>query len=236
MTVLVAENIERVYPTVPPIRALTGINVEFEAGQRTAIVGKSGSGKSTLLNILGLLDQPTSGSVRILGQEVRGLAAKRIDRLRADHLGFVFQENHILGHRTVAENLKIKLAVTDVAEPQWQEKIETALEQVGLVHRKGALGRLLSGGEKQRLAVARAIITTPQIILADEPTGNLDDENANVILDLFDMQAAGGATIIIITHDLRMTRRVDRTLQLSDGALTTNGLNQRQVCLGTGST
>ncbi|XBH22936.1 ABC transporter ATP-binding protein [Jonesiaceae bacterium BS-20] len=203
----------------PPVRALKGINFELQMGERVVVLGKSGSGKSTFLNIIGLLDQATTGTVEFLGNDTGALSRRELDQLRADSLGFVFQENHVLGHRTVIENLHVKLGVSSVPTAQWPHRIEQVLEQVGLGHRKHSHARLLSGGEKQRLAVARAIITSPKVVLADEPTGNLDDENASRVLDLFDTQAQLGSAIVIITHDPRMVARVDRALRLEDGRL-----------------
>lgn len=217
--VLNARQITKIYNVVPPVHALMDVSIDIRAGERVVVLGKSGSGKSTFLNIVGLLDKATSGSLHFLGQDVSRLSKRAMDRLRADSLGFVFQENHVLGHRTVAENLHIKLAVSSIPKGQWSVKVAKVLEQVGLSHREHAYARLLSGGEKQRLAVARAIITSPKILLADEPTGNLDDDNANAVLDLFDKQAKLGSAVVIITHDPRLIGRMDRAFYLEAGVI-----------------
>lgn len=219
MSVLRAFDVYKTYPAHPPVQALRGVNLAVDEGERVAVIGSSGSGKSTLLNIIGLLDTPTEGSYEILGEDASRVRGRRRDRLRAEILGFVFQENHILGHRTVGENLEIKLAIHQTQHAPRGHQIASALDRVGLLHRQHALGRLLSGGEKQRLAVARAMITAPRILLADEPTGNLDPGNATNILSLFDEQAAAGVAVIVITHDDRIARWADHTFRLAEGRL-----------------
>ncbi len=217
--ILSAHNVHRTYPVTPPVHALHGVSFQVNAGERVAIVGSSGSGKSTFLNIVGLIDRPTTGTVTVLGRDTTTMTARDLDQVRADHLGFVFQENHILGHRTVEENLHIKLAVSTLPPASWHNHITRVLTSVGLTHRRTSLGRLLSGGEKQRLAVARAVITNPELLLADEPTGNLDTVNAENVLALFDQQAAQGVAVVVITHDLRLAQWADRTLTLAHGVL-----------------
>jgi putative ABC transport system ATP-binding protein len=204
---------------VPPVHALRGVDLEVRAGERVAIVGRSGAGKSTLLNILGLLDEPSSGSYALLGRETADVTHAARDALRADVLGFVFQDSHVLGHRTVAENVSLKLAVARVPRAARADLVADVLARVGLTHRADALGRLLSGGEKQRLAIARAIVTQPPVLLADEPTGNLDGDNADVVLALFDEQAARGTAVVVITHDPRLAAWADRALVLDAGHL-----------------
>ena len=219
MIVLSAVDVHKSYPAQPPVHALKGVDLAVEAGERVSVIGRSGSGKSTLLNIIGLLDVPTSGTLELLGRDTRDVLGSRRDRVRAEVLGFVFQENHILGHRTVTENLEIKLAIAGVARASRRARTAAALERVGLLDRQHTLGRLLSGGEKQRLAVARAVITSPRVLLADEPTGNLDEENASNVLALFDEQAAAGVAVVVITHDPRISQWADRTVRLADGVL-----------------
>jgi len=217
--VLRARDVHKTYLTEPPVPVLAGVDLELREGERTAVVGRSGSGKSTFLNIVGLLDTPTSGRVEVLGQESGELSARERDRLRAHTLGFVFQEHHVLGHRTVAENLEIAAAITGTPRGQRSALVGAALARVGLTGRHDAPGRLLSGGEKQRLAVARAVLAAPRIILADEPTGNLDPANAANILELFDEQARAGVAVLVITHDDRIAAWADRTVQLTSGRL-----------------
>ena len=218
MTAVRARALTRTYPG--GVEALRGVDLDVEPGERIAIVGRSGAGKSTLLNALGLLDEPTSGSYRLLGEETVGLHERRRDRLRRRALGFVFQDAHVLGQRTVAENLTVKLATARVPRAERAPRIADSLERVGLSHRAGAAGRLLSGGEKQRLAVARAILTSPAVILADEPTGNLDEVNSRVVRDLFDEQARLGVAVVVITHDDRVATWADRSVTLYDGTFT----------------
>jgi putative ABC transport system ATP-binding protein len=214
-----AVDVSKTYGTNPPVHALRHATVHVHHGERLAVVGPSGSGKSTLLNLLGLLDSPTSGAVELAGQDVTTLRPTARDRARAEHIGFVFQDNHVLGHRTVAENLTVKLAVTAHRGPDRAYLIDEALDRVGLGGRRESLGRLLSGGERQRLAVARAIVNGPGLILADEPTGNLDPGNSENVLELFDAQAAAGVAIVVITHDMGIARWADRVVSIVDGQL-----------------
>jgi ABC-type lipoprotein export system ATPase subunit len=217
--VLACEGIMKTYDSDPPVAALTDVRFSVREGQRVAIVGRSGSGKSTLLNILGLLDDPSSGEYSLLGRRTRGMSPKEIDRVRAKVIGFVFQDAHVLGHRTVYENVDLKLAVNRVPYRLRQARIAKALEDVRLSHRSAALGRLLSGGEKQRLAIARALVTGPQVLLADEPTGNLDEVNTRTVMRLFDDAATRGVAVIVITHDRKVAEWADRTYELNDGRL-----------------
>ncbi len=218
-SVLRAVDVHKTYLTDPPVPVLAGVDLELTPGERVAVVGRSGSGKSTFLNIVGLLDTPTSGVVELLGQDAGALSARERDRLRAHTLGFVFQEHHVLGHRTVAENLQIAAAIAGTPRSQRGALVGAALERVGLSGRQHSPGRLLSGGEKQRLAVARAVLTSPRLVLADEPTGNLDADNADNVLALFDEQAAAGVAVLVITHDDRIAAWADRTVRLHAGRL-----------------
>lgn len=219
MSVLELEGISKTYDVDPPITVLSGLDLAVAPGEKVAIFGESGAGKSTLLNILGLLDTATAGEYRLAGIDATHLSARQTDLVRSEHIGFVFQDFHILGHRTVAENLTIKLAISHIPRSERQALITSTLKQVGLLHRENSLGRLLSGGEKQRLAIARAIMIEPALLLADEPTGNLDSRHAHAILGLFDEQADKGAAVIIITHDDRIARWAERVLTLRDGQL-----------------
>lgn len=225
MSALAVRGITKTYPAQPPVEALRGIDLDVEPGERLAIVGRSGAGKSTLLNILGLLDEPTAGSYRLLGEEVGSSGERRRDQLRTEAIGFVFQDSHVLGHRTVRENLGIKLAINRVPIHQRDARVRAGLERVELVHRIDAPGRLLSGGEKQRLAIARAIVTEPLVILADEPTGNLDPANSDIVLGLFDEQARTGVAVVVITHDMRIAAWADRAVTLEAGTFRPGALS-----------
>lgn len=216
-----ARSLTKAYDSEPPVEVLRGVNLDVERGERVAIVGPSGAGKSTLLNILGLLDEPSGGSLEILGSATHTASPARRDKLRSELLGFVFQDAHVLGHRTVAENIELKLAIRGVPRRQRFGLIAAILARVGLNHRSRSLGRLLSGGEKQRLAIARALVTTPGVLLADEPTGNLDDSNAGTVLELFDEAAKRGVAVLVITHDSRIADWADSSYLLIDGVLST---------------
>lgn len=222
MAILDLEQVTKTYEGDPPVHALRGVDLRVAAGERVAVLGRSGSGKSTLLNIIGLLDEPTSGSLRLEARDVSQASARERDRLRADVIGFVFQESHVLGHRTTAENVLLGLMAAGVPRAERARLVDDVLSRVGLMHRIDAFGRLLSGGEKQRLAVARAVATRPRVLLADEPTGNLDDTNARGVLDLFDEQAARGVGVVVITHDDRTAKWADRTVHLVDGRIEAN--------------
>ena len=217
MRAIEARGLVRVFPGDPPVTALAGASLQVDTGERVAILGRSGAGKSTLLNLLGLLDEPTSGTYQVLGRDAGSLRAHERDRLRATALGFVFQAYHVIGHRTVRENVLLKLTTVGTPAAHRTAMIEGVLDRVGLSHRIDALGRNLSGGEKQRLAVARAVVTNPLIVLADEPTGNLDDDNARAILDLLDGLARAGIAVVVITHDTRTADWADRVLHMEDG-------------------
>lgn len=219
-----ARAITKTYAGRPPTPVLFGVDLEVEEGERLAIFGRSGAGKSTLLNILGLLDVPSAGSYEVLGVDTLALSASARARHRASDLGFIFQEHHVLGARTVAENLAIKLSISRTPPRAREALVREALGQVALEHRRDAPGRLLSGGEKQRLAVARAILTNPRVLLADEPTGNLDRGNADRVLGLFDAQANRGVAVVVITHDPTTAKWADRAVELDAGVLIDRGV------------
>ncbi|WP_125774605.1 ABC transporter ATP-binding protein [Antribacter gilvus] len=223
MNILELAGVVKTYPTHPPVYALAGVDLKVAEGESVAILGRSGSGKSTLLNVLGLLDEPTEGTYRLLGTDTGDLSGASRDAFRARSLGFVFQESHVLGHRTVRENVWLRLAISGVPHGERRELVEGVLGRVGLTHRADAPGRLLSGGEKQRLAVARAVVSRPRVLLADEPSGNLDDSNTEQVLDLFAEQAAAGVAVVVITHDSRTAAWADRTCVLVDGKITEAG-------------
>lgn len=215
--VLEATDLSKVYPGPPPVTALTSVTIAVAPGERVAVIGPSGAGKSTLLNLLGLLDTPTTGRVVVAGSDSSTLGYRDRDHLRANAIGFVFQESHVLGHRTVRENLEIALVARGTAPDLRDGMCSEVLQRVGLQHRCNALGRLLSGGERQRLALARAIVTSPRIILADEPTGNLDPDNTQRILALLDEQVSRGVSVLVITHDPGVAKWADRVCELRHG-------------------
>ncbi|MEN1976651.1 MULTISPECIES: ATP-binding cassette domain-containing protein [unclassified Cellulomonas] len=219
MTVVELDGVTKSYPGREPVPVLRDVGLSVRAGERLAVVGRSGAGKSTLLNLLGLLDVPTSGRYRLLGSDTSRLRRGDRDRLRSGTIGFVFQEHHVLGHRTVGENVDLALAASGVPHRDRPTLVDAALRRVGLGAHVQARSGLLSGGEKQRLAVARAVVTRPRLLLADEPTGNLDDENAADVLRLFREQADDGVAVVVITHSARVAAWAHRVLEVADGRL-----------------
>ena len=199
---------------------LENINIEVNKGDRLAIVGSSGSGKSTLLHLLGGLDSPTQGQVRVRGQDIHALSNKAACRLRNQQLGFVYQFHHLLPEFSAVENVAMPLVIGGMAPPPAQQKAQELLEKVGLGHRLEHKPGELSGGERQRAALARALITEPACLLADEPTGNLDHRTAQSIFDLIlELNADLGTALVIVTHDTEMAGKMDRTMTLMDGVL-----------------
>lgn len=213
-----AENLhKRYFDGDRTIEALRGASLFVESGERVAVVGRSGAGKSTLANILGLLDEPDGGTYCLLGQDTTGLTRRARDNLRRDSIGFVFQAYHVLGNRSVWDNVHLKLATARTEVARRPELISAALDAVGIASHAAAPARLLSGGEKQRLAIARAVVTSPALLLADEPTGNLDSESARAVLDLLANLAGRGIALVVITHDPVTARWADRVVELRDG-------------------
>lgn len=219
--VLELDGIQRTYLTGEvEVAALSDIRLRVDLGEYVSIVGPSGSGKSTLLNILGLLDRPTAGSYRFEGVEVAELDENTRTALRGRRIGFVFQAFHLLSHRTVVENVGLSMLYTGISAREREERARAALDAVGLGHRADFTPTRLSGGERQRVAIARAVVAEPAILLADEPTGNLDSRTSAAILELFDELRAGGLTIVMITHDGSVAARADRSVRIRDGRLT----------------
>ncbi|MET8338667.1 ABC transporter ATP-binding protein [Streptosporangium canum] len=217
--VILLDDLTKEFPTDPPVRALSVINLRVEKSGYVAIVGPSGSGKSTLLNMLGLLDRPTSGSYRLDGIETTTLKEGARTKVRGSRIGFVFQSFHLLPHRSVLEN--VMLAEVYGAGPRTgrRKRAMRALERVRLSHRMNFLPGRMSGGERQRAAIARALMGEPSLLLCDEPTGNLDSKNTDAVLDLFDELRAQGMTIVVITHENEVSDRAERRVRITDGIL-----------------
>lgn len=214
------QGITRTFPGEPPTEVLRGIDLQVMPGDYLSIVGPSGSGKSTLLNLLGLLDRPTDGHYILDGFDTAELTDKQRTGLRGQRIGFVFQAFHLLSHRSVTENVMISQLYRRVSRSKRRKDAVAALERVGLGHRLNAVPTTLSGGERQRVAIARAIVTRPSLLLADEPTGNLDTATSESILELFDELHRAGHTLLVITHDTEVSLRAERSVRMLDGLLT----------------
>ena len=210
------------YRGTPPVRALDGVSLTVAAGEWVAIVGPSGSGKSTLLNLMGALDRPTSGTVRVDGHDLAGLSDAEVSALRGRALGFVFQSFHLLDSVTALDNVAAGLLYRGIARAERRRRAEAALGRVGLGHRLGHRAATLSGGERQRVAIARALVGEPALVLADEPTGNLDSTTGRELLRLLHQLHDAGATLLVVMHDERIAAAASRRLDILDGRLVTD--------------
>jgi putative ABC transport system ATP-binding protein len=199
--------------------ALGGIDLTIDPGEFLAIVGPSGSGKTSLLAILGLMDRPTSGDYKLRGASVGSLGDRDLARVRNEQVGFIFQTFNLIGDLTVEQNVGLPLVYRRVPQAARRERIAHALDRVGMGHRARHMPGQLSGGQQQRVAVARALVGEPSILLADEPTGNLDSANGATIMELIDELHASGSTICMVTHDRTFARRAQRSVRLSDGRI-----------------
>lgn len=217
--ILFATGLCRIYPSARPVIALDHVDLTITGGEIVGIMGPSGSGKSTLLNLIGLLDRPTSGSLEIEGNRVEGMDERARTRLRADWLGFVFQRFHLIGYLTAIENVEMGLAFRGLTHGERRSKAARALGAVGLGDRLEHRPAELSGGEQQRVAVARALAPEPKLMIADEPTGNLDRASGDAVIDTFIGFAAGGGAVVVATHDPVVATRCTRVITLRDGAI-----------------
>ncbi len=197
--------------------ALSGIHLDIRQGEYVAIAGPSGCGKSTLLSILGLLDSPTDGSYVLNGRPVQSLSLPERARIRNREIGFIFQSFNLIGDLTVYENVELPLTYRGMPAGERKAAVTSALEKVGMAHRAKHLPSQLSGGQQQRVAVARALAGSPAVLLADEPTGNLDSKNGDSVMQLLADLHKGGATIVMVTHDARFARNAERTIHIFDG-------------------
>lgn len=205
--------------------ALGGVNLSVEPGEFVAVMGPSGCGKSTLLNILGLLDNPTSGSYKLNGKEVSGLKEKERTSLRKGQIGFVFQSFNLIDELTVAQNVELPLIYLGVPAAERKKRVRETLERMNISHRANHKPMQLSGGQQQRVAIARAVVTNPSLILADEPTGNLDSTNGNEVMDLLTELNRAGTTIVMVTHSKRDAQYARRTINLFDGRIVAENTN-----------
>jgi putative ABC transport system ATP-binding protein len=217
--VLEVEEVTKVYPSEPPVTALRGVSFSVARGELAGIVGPSGSGKTTLLHLMGTLDRPSSGHVRITGLDVERLSDREVAALRATRIGFVFQQFFLAEHQSVLDNVADGLLYAGVLQAERRAQALDALRMVGLDERPQARPNQLSGGQRQRVAIARALVGSPAIVFADEPTGNLDQATGQAILGLFEELHDLGVTIVVITHDRDIAARMDRRIEMLDGQI-----------------
>jgi putative ABC transport system ATP-binding protein len=227
-TVLELEGVTKVYGERSPVHALRGVSLEVNRGELSAIVGPSGSGKTTLLHVMGTLERPTGGTVRISGIDVAGLEDRQLAALRARSIGFVFQQFFLAEHQTALDNVANGVLYAGVDIHERRLLAEQALARVGLEYRAHFRPATMSGGERQRVVIARALVGRPAIVLADEPTGNIDSAAGAAILELFQQLNADGATIVVITHDREMASRLGRQVRMLDGKIVSDSKTEHQ--------
>ncbi|HEY1751304.1 MAG TPA: ABC transporter ATP-binding protein [Caulobacteraceae bacterium] len=219
------ENVSKVYRTSEvETQALGQVSLEIADGEFVAIMGPSGCGKSTLLNLLGLLDSPSAGAYWFFGEDVARHSERQLTRLRRERIGFVFQSFNLIDDLTVAENVEVALLYRRVPAPERRRRVREALERVGIAHRAGHRPQQLSGGQQQRVAVARALVSSPSLILADEPTGNLDTANGEAVMALLGDAVKAGVTVVMVTHSLTHAAAAGRTIKLLDGQVVSETL------------
>ena len=220
--ILKVSHLKKSYPQTeaPPITVLFDTSFEIRRGETVAVTGQSGSGKSTLMALLAGLDSPDSGAVILENQDLNHMNEDQLARFRAEHIGIIFQQFHLMPHLTAMENIMLPLEILKYQRKKIQDRTRQVLEQVGLTRRKDHLPSQLSGGECQRVAIARALVVKPALLLADEPTGNLDTGTGEQVATLlFDLVASSGMTLIVVTHNMALAQRCQRSLELKQGQL-----------------
>ena len=227
-SVLELDGVTKVYGEEPLVRALRGVSFSVRRGELVAIVGPSGSGKSTLLHLMGTLERPTSGRAFITGHDIARLTDGEVAALRATQIGFVFQQFFLAEHSTLLENVADGLLYAGIPLKQRRQRALDALDLVGLAERPHARPTQLSGGQRQRVAIARALVGQPAIVLADEPTGNLDQDTGQSILGLIDQLHQAGSTIVVITHDHAIAERMPRKVEILDGQIVADTRSVRE--------
>jgi putative ABC transport system ATP-binding protein len=220
MSVLEVRGVSRTYELEGvEVQALRKADLSIEKGEMVAIIGPSGSGKSTLMHIVGLLDQPSTGEVIVEGQDTAGLSQDQLSTLRNKHIGFVFQSFNLLAKTSAMTNVELPMVYAGVPAGERQRRAKAALERVGLGHRLKNSPNQLSGGQQQRVAIARALVNDPAIVLADEPTGNLDSKSGVEVMTMLQELHAEGVTVVLVTHDSRVARHAERVVRIADGLI-----------------
>jgi putative ABC transport system ATP-binding protein len=223
-------NLTKVYRTEEiETTALNNVDIEIKSGEFVSIMGPSGCGKSTLLNIVGMIDNPTGGKYHFLDHEVSGYSERQRSHLRKNNIGFIFQSFNLIDELTVFENVELPLIYTKVNSRERKERVEEVLEKMNMMHRKNHFPQQLSGGQQQRVAVSRAIVNNPKLILADEPTGNLDSANGNDVMKTLVHLNNEGATIIMVTHSQYCAEFGNRIIRLLDGQVVTENMVAKQM-------
>ena len=224
------QNLSKVFRTEEvETKALSEVSITINQGEFVTIMGASGSGKSTLLNIVGLLDSATSGNYKLLNQEMTGLNEQEKSKIRKQNIGFIFQNFNLIDELSVFDNIELPFIYNNVPASERKQKVAAIAERLGISHRLKHYPQQLSGGQQQRVAVARALINNPKIILADEPTGNLDSKNGNEVMELLTDLHAKGATILMVTHSDYDASFSQKTIHMKDGVIFSEKLNQRNV-------
>ncbi|RDV15992.1 ABC transporter ATP-binding protein [Pontibacter diazotrophicus] len=227
--IIETKNLQKKYVTdTVETTALAGVDLKIVKGEFVAIMGPSGCGKSTLLNILGMLDSPSSGTFTFLGQEISNATERQRAKLRKENLGFVFQSFNLIDELTVSENIGLPLAYLGVSKDETNKRVQVAMERMGIAHRRNHFPQQLSGGQQQRVAIARATVSNPSLILADEPTGNLDSVHGREVMALLSELNEAGTTVVMVTHSPSDAEYAHRIVNLFDGQIVTENLNVKR--------